>query len=273
MKDMEKKKVRWSPGRIVLRSAMVLLLAGGLLLLCRSLVNRMFLAGYQSGRYAEYPEKLLLPLRLGEDYTVPYNLGTVAFHQEDFALAERYFRDALRKRPPAEEKECSVRINLALSILHGYSFDSVSLKNPEQVQEALDVLRLARGVLTESGCADERADAFTGHSLDAEALKRDIDDMIHRLLTPPPEGATPPRGGSNGDSGDDTQENQENQDETEDAPQEQTQAGQEKEQALREQLKEQKEALDTGSYQGSGARDFTYVNLGDMTGFGEVVPW
>ena len=49
--------------RPFLRAAAALLLAGGLLLLLRSLVNGMFLTGYENGNYAEYPEKLLLPLR------------------------------------------------------------------------------------------------------------------------------------------------------------------------------------------------------------------
>lgn len=275
MSEMKGKTVWRKAGGFALRAAAILLLAAGLLLIGRSLVNRIFLFNCGSGRYSEYPEKILLPLRLGDDYTVPYNLGIVAYQKEDYTLAARYFDSALSMNPPEDGKACSVRINLALSLLHGYPFDCLDMRDREQIQKALDVLYSARAVLTENGCADKDAATFGGHSRDAEKLKQDIDEMIRRLSSPPPSSAQNGGGEQDGGKdGEDGENGEDSRDETEDDSR--AQAGlseEERQQALKDQLMEQKKELDTDSYQSTGAAGFTYVSIGDTTGFGEGAPW
>ena len=261
--------------RPFLRAAAALLLAGGLLLLLRSLVNGMFLKGYENGNYAEYPEKLLLPLRAGDDDIVSYNLGDAAYRREEYETAARYFASAL-ERIPGEGRDCGVRINLALSTLHAFPFDTLDTGDAEQRDRALRTLYAARSVLTENGCAEENADSFNGHSREAEKLKQDIDEMIRKLLSPPPEG----QDGSGGDRdapGEGSGENRDGgQDEKdgEAAPRDTDEGGGENRQReLQEQLRDQKRELDTESYNSGGSSDFTYIDTGDTVGFGEGVPW
>ena len=266
--------------RIALTALAVALLAAGVLVLFRSLVNRLFLYSYDNGSYSRFPESLGRPLAFGDNYVVPYNLGNAAYQLGNYREAEDCFADALRRHPPAEEVECKVRINLALSKLHAYDFDGMDKGDERQVEEALQVLRSARAVLTESGCANEKAGVYDGHSEEAEKLKRDIDAMIDKLSNPPP----PPEGGAGGGSGgggDQPEDQDQDQDpgggKQEDEPKSGGGAGrqerQERQKELRDQLTEQKQDLDAGNYAGSGGRDFTYIETGDSFGFGEGAPW
>ena len=264
----------------VLRLLVSLLWIAGLLVLGRSMVNKAFLADFENERYAMYPEKLLLPLVFGENEVAPYNVGSVAYENEDYQQAEYYFTKALQQSPPME-RECSTRINLALSILHQYPFAIMDMQDREQVEKALEVLYKARGVLTANGCACVEVNAFYGHSEPAEALKRDIDEMIKKLLnnpTPPPQ---PEDGQSGSNSEQQPQENdQDQQGQNVEEPEEDPSGGSEQEreaqesrqQSLDDQLKEQKQNLEEGTYQ-SGGIDYTYLDLGDTVGFGEGTPW
>lgn len=59
----------------------------------------------------------LLPLYVAnwiEPYKLPFNHGNALFKQGDYQAAEGRYREALERVP--EQQECSVRINLALSI-------------------------------------------------------------------------------------------------------------------------------------------------------------
>ena len=254
-----------------------LMILAGALFVFRSAVNRYFLFRYESADYSEYPEKILLPLALGENHVVPGNLGNAAYQRGEYELAAEYFRAALKRNPPAEGTECALRVNLALSILHTYPFETVDRQDSGQVDEAVKVLLSARSVLTEHGCACEESGASSGHSEEAENLKRDIDGMLAKLTAPPPpppkqnSGDRPDGGGESdgpaqGSGDDDSQQS---------GPEgtgEEEQTQKQKQQALQEQLEQQKQSLETGTYQ-SGDRDFTYIDISEQIGYGEGAPW
>jgi len=253
----------------------VLVLIAALLVLSRGATNKLFLRDYDRGVYAEYPENLVLPVRLGENYVVPYNLGNVAYQRGDYNQAIRYYATALREEPPAEEKECGIRVNLALAVLQTFPFETLNTADTAQVNTARETLLSARSVLTETGCACPEKNVYDGHSQEAESLKRDIDQMLDRLASPPPRrDDSPQNNGGEGPSDSDQQDEQ--QDESE---QDQNSGGgdgqtqEEKQQALQQQLEDQKQQLDTGSYQNSGYQNFTYINIGDSFGYGEGAPW
>ena len=287
-----KKRFNWAGLLLkLLYMLFIVLLVSGILVLCRTLVNKLFLVNYDNKNYAEYPEKLVQPMAFGDNYVVPYNLGNAAYQREDYELAEHYFDSALRNNPPEEEKECSIRVNLALAHLHQFPFDTMDAQNEEEVDAALETLYYARGVLTETGCACEAADAWTGHSEEAEALKRDIDEMIRKLTTSPPqdgegdgEGDPPPPDNGDGDGdGDDSSgdpppgdppppedgDGNGNGGQKEDNSQAQEQL----QQSLEQDLKEQKQNLDAGNYQDGGMPPLTYIDIGDTLGFGEGMQW
>ncbi len=261
---------------IIVHTALILVAAVGFLMVFRSVINKVFLRSYANGNYSEYPEKLLLPLELGDNYTVPYNLGNVAYLQEDYPRAVALFSAALRKNPPAEEKECSVRINLALAMLHTFPFDTLDRQDPEAVKAALEALYAARAVLTEHGCACEAADRWDGHSEEAEKLKRDIDDLIRELTAAPPPpaggGGKPPQDGESRQ-----EEQQQEQQESGSASQQQPDEGEgdemQRQQSLNDQLRKQKQELESGSYGNDRSSSFQYVTNGESTGYGEGAPW
>ena len=263
--------------RKALAAIAALLLAAGLLVLCRTLVNRVFRISYENENYAEYPEKLLLPLAFGDNYVVPYNLGCAAYQRADFSQAEEYFTRALESGPPEEEKECAVRINLALSVLHGFPFDTLDPGAENEVRAALDTLRKARAALTETGCACESADRWNGHSAEAESLKRDIDDMIRKLTAAPAPGGESGNGPpeeSGGDGSDPPQDAPEGGSPPQEQPGREGEDSMEtRQQSLEQSLKEQKQSLESGTYRNGDNTPFTYIETGETVGFGEGMPW
>lgn len=155
----------------------VLLLAAGLFFGIRYLINEHFLSEYQKGRYATASESgLLRGNSLMEGYVPKYNLGNAAYNQEKYDNAIAYYRSALTHHAP-RGKDCSIRINLALAMLHKIDFDHISTE--KDIEEAIAQLLTARQVLTENGCAGEKDDS--GHSKEAEQLKKDIDREIEKL--------------------------------------------------------------------------------------------
>lgn len=73
--------------RTILYITACILAAIGFLILLRSVGNAAFLKGYEKGNYSEMPEALLTPLRFGDNYVIPYNLGNAAYHKGDYDRA------------------------------------------------------------------------------------------------------------------------------------------------------------------------------------------
>lgn len=116
---------------------------------------------------------LLIILRLITEmpYMLWYNHGNELYKKGDYTEAIAAYDIALNLFP-SKYKECKIRINMALSMIKKITLDY-------DVSSRLDILKLARGVLTEDGCANKDDD--NGHSKEAEKLKKDIDREIERL--------------------------------------------------------------------------------------------
>ncbi len=103
-----------------------------------------------------------------------YNRGNAFYEGHNYDEAIEEYNRALMWYLP-KDKECSVRINLALAMVFslGEGYD-----DPEKVDESLAQLRAAREVLLKDGCATEDGE---GHNKTAEKLKREIEELIEEL--------------------------------------------------------------------------------------------
>ena len=118
----------------------------GLLFLTRNIVNFAFLKNYEKGSYSRLPESALSPLRLGQNYVVPYNMGNIEYQLGDYEKAAAYYQQALKSHPPARDEECMIRVNLALAMCHSINFEDMNLSDQDAVSEAVDTLLNARSV-------------------------------------------------------------------------------------------------------------------------------
>ena len=148
----------------------------GIYLYSRYAVNHRFVEAYNQGQYNVDEEIGLLEHNFPEGYVPYYNLGNVAFKNGDYDAAIVYYVNALNENPTGE-KDCSVRINLALALCYSIDFDD--LDTQEKIDEALEILYYARDILLENGCAED--EPLIGHDEDAQQLKEDIDEMIRKL--------------------------------------------------------------------------------------------
>ncbi len=208
------------------------LIAVGLYFGIRYIINEKFVSAYQAGDYQVEQQETLQKMNLVEQYLPYYNLGNVAYKEEDYTKAIGYYKQALDMNPP-EGKDCAIRINLALAMIKKIDFSDLSTE--KKLQNAIQQLRAARTVLTAHGCAGPvEAD---GHSEEAEKLKKDIDDMLEQLENPPDQDQ---QDGQDQNQDQDQNKDQDNQDQNNQDQDKET----EQEKKIREQLEEQqKEAL------------------------------
>lgn len=114
---------------------------------------------------------LILIVIVSQIYKVHYNYGNTLYKKEDFDSAINEYTKAL-KWNPIHNKQCSIRINLALSII-------ANIDEKSDIQVKISELQEARKVLCEKGCAN--ANDNLGHNSTAEQLKSDIDKMLEEL--------------------------------------------------------------------------------------------
>ena len=205
------------------RVCALLLAAAGLFLAGRYLLNERFLAEYRSGRYTDTWERPLLPLNLPEGWLPLYHMGNISYQLEDYDAAIGWYQRSLEKHPPEEEKECAVRINLALALLHKVDYEH--LDTEKAVQTAISQLQNARSVLTEHGCADP--DRTDGHSPEAEQLKKEIDELLQQLQNP--------------DSGQQEEQQEEQQEQEQQEEQQNDRQESNREKHIRQELEEQRQ--------------------------------
>lgn len=153
-----------------------------MLLFCGKLVFNYIYNAIVIYHYHQYDYtvsvKPLLVFNWMEPYIAHYNQGNLYYKNDRFEDAIASYERALELYPP-EKKECAIRINLALAMLGTMDEDYSA---PEHVDTSLEILRGAREILLEDGCATENGD---GHSETAEQLKAEIEAMIQQLEQQP----------------------------------------------------------------------------------------
>lgn len=230
---------------VLIICAIILFIAG-----FRVLGNLLYAKWYEKGNYKQQLEQVCTMDTLIDPYVVNYNLANGYYQQEEYEMAIFYYSKALSYDIP-EYEECKIRINMALAMTKTIDFTSINsqydlLQKGEnidkdafakEVKDAIKELQDARSVLTQDNCAGDQD--TNGHSPEAEALKKDIDDEIEILKKMLEEAG----GGSSDDEKQD-QEQPQDQD-TNDQQSQSQQTSDEKEESIKQKLdKEQKEALE-----------------------------
>jgi len=133
--------------------------------------NEIFVKNYEAGTYKE---NKLSALGFWEPYIAYYNEGNLCYQKGNYETAIQAYETAL-SRYPSKQRECNIRINLALSMIA--PIDSSQLTGQE-LEQAIATLEEAKEILCEQGCAAEDGN---GHSKDAQTLKEDIDRFLEKL--------------------------------------------------------------------------------------------
>lgn len=137
------------------------------------LYNQKFISEYEDGNYDVSTNPLFF-VNCFESYIAHYNAGNLSYKKEEYEDAIEEYKQALSYNPP-EDKECSIRINLALAMVYGMGDD---FDSPENIDASIATLEEARDVLLEKGCASDDGE---GHNKTAQKLKEEIDELIERL--------------------------------------------------------------------------------------------
>ena len=156
----------------------IIILIVAIMLGSRLITNHLFVQAYNNEEYDTEAEEKLLKMNFPESYVPYYNLGNAAYKKGDYNSAIAYYTKALENYPP-EDKDCLIRINMALSLCN--TIDFYNLDSQEKIDTALFILYKARDLLLEKGCASDEGE---GHNADAQQLKEDIDAMIEKLKNP-----------------------------------------------------------------------------------------
>ena len=158
--------------KILIVVYILLVLVGGKILL-NYFYNENVIRAYDEKDYS-VNDDLLKTLNVIEPYIPYYNDGNILYRQGKYEEAIEEYEKAIEAGIP-ELSECPVRINMALAKVA--TLDK-NYKEPEHIDESLEILYAARDMLLEDGCATEDGD---GHSKRAERLKRDIEAAIKEL--------------------------------------------------------------------------------------------
>ena len=158
----------------------VILAICGLFLGVRYIINTVFLVKYNNGVYTTAGEEFLTKLNVPEGYVPYYNIGNAEYMMGNYDDAISSYKSALECHP-LDKRECDIRVNLALAMLHKIDFDH--LDSDKQKANAIRTLQAARKILCEKGCADPYG--TDGHDPEAEQLKQDIDKMLEELGAEP----------------------------------------------------------------------------------------
>lgn len=168
----------------ILASAIVALVCA-FFLIVRWCMNAYYVSEAKKGHYHPEIEERLTELNFPDGYIVWYNLGNYYFEEGDYKEAEDCYYRAIECGIPYE-KECEVKINLALAMINQLSdeeWDSfldaeTSAEMDAQARNVEKTLITARTILIEDGCAHE--DDEDGHNEQAQILKDEIDELLNK---------------------------------------------------------------------------------------------
>lgn len=152
-------------------------------LIARWSLNAFYVAEAKKGKYISEIEEMLSTLNFPDGYVVWYNLGNYHFQSGNFEAAEEDYYRAIECGIPYE-KECPVKVNLALAMIEQLSDEEweafLECETHEemnaQAREVEKTLITAREILIEDGCAHK--DDEDGHYKDAQTLKDEIDELL-----------------------------------------------------------------------------------------------
>lgn len=142
-----------------------------LCLLVNYIANEMMIKKYENN---EYIENKISVLGFTEPYISHYNRGNIFYKNDNYDEAIKEYEKALHLNPPYD-RECKIRINLALAMVVPIDLDKIT---KEDVDEVLETLEKAKNVLYEHGCANSQGN---GHNEDAQTLKEEIDKLEEEL--------------------------------------------------------------------------------------------
>lgn len=137
------------------------------------LINQNCISKYNKGIYNENYLNANNILNFWQAYIVHYNKGNIFYKNSNFEEAINEYEKALKALPP-KDKECKIRINLALAMIK-----NTESKEGVTTDELLQTLDEAKKILSEKGCAN--SDEKDGHNKDAIQLKKDIEEYEEKL--------------------------------------------------------------------------------------------
>lgn len=156
----------------VLTSIWIVLIICFAALLASYIANEVMISNYENGKYTENG---LSVLGFMEPYISHYNRGNVLYQSENYEEAINEYENALKNNPP-HDRECLIRINIALAMIAPINVEEISESN---INDVIATLEEAKNVLIEHGCANRDDD--NGHNKDAQTLKNDIDKFLEEL--------------------------------------------------------------------------------------------
>lgn len=127
------------------------------------LMNEKFISNYNNGIYRESEIKKFFYFNFIESYIAFYNYGNILYKNNNFDKAITEYKKALKRFPP-KEKECSIRINLALAML-------AKIDENDSKDNKIKSLQDTRKELCDDTCENEKV----------QQLKLEIDEMIKKL--------------------------------------------------------------------------------------------
>ena len=148
-------------------------------------MNAYYVSEAKKGIYHPEMERFFTRIPFPDEYVIWYNIGNYYFDKGDYGKAENAYLQAIECGIPYE-KECPVKVNLALSMMWQIDEDDwdkfYECDGPDNVtagaRRVEKILKDAREVLIEDGCAHEADEK--GHDKNAQTLKDEIDELLER---------------------------------------------------------------------------------------------
>ncbi len=170
---------------------LAMLIAGIATLLCALFfiigwtANAYYVSEAKKGIYHPEMERFFTRIPFPDEYVIWYNIGNYYFDKGDYDEAEKAYLRAIDCGIPYE-KECPVKVNLALSMMWQIDEDDwdefLDCEGPDDISAGArrveKVLKDAREGLIADGCAHEADEK--GHDKTAQTLKDEIDELLER---------------------------------------------------------------------------------------------
>ena len=177
-------------------------------------LNAYYVSEARKGIYHVELEKFFAGFHYPDEYIIWYNIGNYYFDKGDYGKAEDAYLQSIDCGIPFE-KECPVKVNLALSMMGQIDEDDwdefFDCTGPENISAGArrveKILKDARDVLIQDGCAHE--DDKDGHDKQAQLLKDEIDELLERSSLDDEEEDEDEDEEEDGDDGDEDEEEEE----------------------------------------------------------------